>query len=219
MPKFMTCFLFILLLPFCSFAKEICWTEPDWTLEISGAYFRPSSEKVRHVYSGWTDYQVQVSKRVDRFLGVWGNVNWMSKQQSYRDSRFKNVKNHVKMFALPLSVGCQWIYPILPYTEIFIGIGGCYSILNAYNHCTDYKRHGLKSSPFRHHEHKTTFGGIAKCGVQYALCNDFFVHAYVDYIYQKFHLSSRRLILGRHQFSNHLDLSGFKYGLGVGVYF
>jgi hypothetical protein len=217
--KLMT-YLLLLLLPLGVFAREIEWTDPDWTLEVSGAYYLPSSTKIRHLYSGgWVDYQVLTSKRMYDFVDVWGSVNWMGKQRTFRDEDYNDVKNRTKIYVLPLAVGCSWIYPILPCTEVYFGVGGCFSFLNINNHCTNYKRHGLSRSPFKHHIQRTDFGALIKCGVQYALSNDLFVDLFANYLSQRFHFGDHRKVTGKYRFKHHLNLSGFKFGLAIGVYF
>jgi len=210
----------LLLFPLSLFAREIEWTDTDWTLEIRGAYFSPSSKKMRHLHSGgWTDYQVETSKRIHDFFDVWAAVNWLGRVRSYRDHGYNDVKNQSKIYVLPLSVGFKFIYPILPCTEVYLGVGGCYSFLNIYNHCSDYKRHELSRCPFKRHRHKTNYGAVIKLGIQYSLTNNLFIDVFADYLSQRFRFSHHDQESGQQQFGDYFNVSGFKFGAGLGVYF
>lgn len=49
------------------------------SVEFRAAYFRPSDEIVREIYSkGWVDYGFEFSKMItpSNNLAVWGSVNW-----------------------------------------------------------------------------------------------------------------------------------------------
>lgn len=215
-----TPYLLILFLPFSLFAREIEWTDTDWTLEFSGAYYMPSSKQVRRFYSGgWTDYQVQTTKRIYDFVDVWGSVGWMSKQRSFRVPEYNDITIRAKIYVAPLAIGLRWIYPVTLNTDVYFGVGGCFSYLNIYNSCLNYKRHGFDRSPFKHRMNRTGCGALIKSGIQYALTNDLFLDFFVNYLFQSFHFKHHHRVPDKFRFKRDLELNGLKVGLGVGVYF
>ena len=199
-----------------------CEFNTDWTMEVRGAYYYLPNKSVKKIYTDqWLDYQVEVAKRVHNFVEVWGGVSWASKhghmheRAGYYHYRFKNSTS---MSVIPVSLGLKAIYPILPFVDVYAGIGGCYSFLRIKNFCKEnYAYHGLSESPFKKAIYKNAFGGIFKIGLQYAMSSSTYLDFFGDYYTQYFHLSHKRD--RRDVFNHSVDCSGFKVGLGFGVYF
>lgn len=201
-----------------------CECNTDWTLEVRGAYYQPSSKQLRKVYSSCLlDYQVTVAKRVHPFCEVWGEFDWTVKEgkahrlADYYDYRFKDK---TKLSIIPISLGLKAIYSIFPFIDIYAGAGVSYSFLIIKNHCEgDYSYWGYSHSPFKKEINKSGFGGLFKAGFQIAMSESTFLDFFADYTLQRFHFSKHESDSGRSVFKHHLDCSGFKFGAGFGVYF
>jgi outer membrane protein len=220
-------FLVLLFMPFGLTATDCipdCECETDWTLEVRGAYYHPTSTPLRKVYtSHWLDYQVEAAKRVHPYCEIWGGVSWASKEGrttracGYDEFQFKDK---TKIFVLPLSAGLKFIYPILPCIDVYVGGGICYSFLRIKNRCQEhYSYFEFCRSPFKKAIFKNEVGGVIKLGVQYAMSDSTFLDFFADYLIQRFHFSHHVHESGRRIFKHHLDCSGFKFGIGLGVYF
>lgn len=225
--KNFTLFFTLLLLPLKLLATDCipdCECETDWTLEVRGAYYQPCSKKFTKVYSRHLlDYQVEAAKRIHPFGEIWGSVSWASKQShlwefdSYSSHKFKE---RTKIFILPISLGGKIIYPILPCVDLYVGAGVCYSFLRIKNSCKDeysgsYYSHFHCHSPFKKETTKGNWGAIFKLGFQIAMSDSTFLDFFADYYSQVFHFSGSNHNLFKHD----LDCSGFKLGIGFGVYF
>lgn len=223
--KNFTLFFTLLFLPFGLFSTDCipdCECKTDWTLEVRGAYYQPDSKSFRKVYTNHLlDYQVEAAKRVYDFFEIWGGMSWASKHghtrraYGYFDHRFKDS---TKIFVLPVSLGLKFIYPILPFIDIYVGAGVCYSFLKIKNFCKEhYSDWGLSHSPFKKGIYKNDVGGLFKAGFQFAMSDSTFLDFFVDYYLQRFHLSHKHD--RRDVFKHSIDCSGFKTGVGFGVYF
>ena len=199
-----------------------CDFNTDWTMEVRGAYYYLPGKAVKKIYSDeWLDYQVEIAKRVHPFVEVWGGVSWASKhghmheRAGYYNYRFKNSTS---MTIVPLNIGLKAIYPILPYVDVYAGLGACYSFLRIKNFCKEnYAYHGLSDSPFKKAIYKNQFGGVFKLGLQYAMSMSTYLDFFADYYTQNFEISHRKD--RRDVFKRKVDCSGFKLGIGFGVYF
>lgn len=220
--KNFTLFFTLLFLPFGLFATDCipdCEGETDWTLEVRGAYYYLPNKSIRKVYtSHWLDYQVEAAKRVHDFIEVWGGVSWASKHgHTHKTYAYYDFKDSTKMFILPVNLGIKFIYPILPYVDVYVGAGVCYSFLKIKNFCKEnYSYYGLSHSPFKKAIYKNDFGGIFKIGFQFAMSDSTFLDFFADYYVQRFRMSHKDR---RDIFNHSLDCNGFKFGLGFGVYF
>lgn len=221
--KNLTLFLTLLFLSIGLFATDCipdCDCETDWTLEVRGAYYYFPNKSIKKIYADhWIDYQVETAKRVHNFVEVWGGISWASKHgYAHRMYDYYRFKDSTKMFVLPVSLGLKLIYPILPCVDVYTGFGVCYSFLKIKSFCKeDYSYYGFSRSPFRKCIYKNEFGGVFKIGFQYAMSESTFLDFFADYYTQRFHLSHRRD--RRDIFNRVVDCSGFKFGVGLGVYF
>lgn len=201
-----------------------CENETDWTLEVRGAYYNIPSKQIERVYtSHWLDYQVEAAKRIFPFCEVFGGVYWANKHGHTR-SRYGSIehafKDSTRMFILPIAIGLKLIYPIYPYFDAYVGAGLCYSFLKIKHFCKDhYSDYGLNRSPFKKGIYKNELGGVFKVGIHYAMSCTTFLDFFVDYYLQHFTLTHRKHREARDVFGRQIDCSGFKYGVGFGVYF
>lgn len=220
-------FLAILLLPFAARATDCipdCECETDWTLAVRGAFYQPSSKKLREVFSSTLlDYQVIVAKRVHPFCEIWAEMDWAVKRGRGETHGYDyygydyGFRDRTRLSLLPISLGAKFIYPVLPFVDVYAGAGVCYSFLRIKNTCReDYYDWGYSRSPFKKEIYKYGFGGLFKLGFQVALCESVFLDFFADYYLQKFDFSRHD---HRSLFKRDLDCSGWKFGAGFGVYF
>lgn len=217
--------LFVVFLPLSLMATDCipdCDCATDWTMEVRGAYYYLPNKDVKKVYTDqWLDYQVEIAKRVTHFMEIWGGVSWATKHgHTHRKCGYYRevFKDSTRIFVLPISLGLKAIYSICPFVDVYAGAGACYSFLRIKNKCKDdYYYRGFAHSPFKKEIDKSDFGGVFKLGVHYAMSTSTYLDLFADYYTQKFDLSkkSRSCDVFRHD----IDCSGFKIGLGFGVYF
>jgi hypothetical protein len=216
-------------IPCCPPCFDTCYDCP-WTLEVRLAYYQPIYRLTKKLYShAWLDYQVEVSRRVQKYLEIWGGVYWATKHGNIRSSGYghrvyddysDSFKNGTKIYVLPLCLGMKFVYPLRPCLDFYLGVGICYSFLEIRNHCKEhYSYWGYHYAPFRHVIHKNGLGATFKAGLRYDLCATTFLDFFVDYFAQRFKFSHHDDESGRIPFNHYLDCSGFKYGAGIGVYF
>lgn len=222
-------FLFLSALPLSLFATNCipdCEVRTDWTLEVRGAYINLPGKAIKKVYGGnWIDYEVEAAKRIHRFVEIWGGVDWASRHatvreyaRGYDESSGFNYKETSRIFVLPVSLGVKLIYPIIPFVDIYAGAGVCYSFLKIKNVCKeDYSYRGLSEAPLRKAIYKNNWGGVFKVGFQVAMSESTFLDFFTDYYMQRFQISRKKD--PRNLFHKELDCSGFKFGMGFGVYF
>jgi outer membrane protein W len=215
---FLTLLLPLRLLAVCCVDYE---EEKDWALAVRGAYYKHTSKAIRRIYpTGWIDYQVEASKRVNDFVEFWTGVYWASKQHGRAHSASGRFRDQTRMYILPLNVGFKLIYPVLPCIEAYIGAGVCYSFLTIRNRCKEqYSCWGLSRSPFRSRTQRSGVGAVFKLGFKYDLGGNVFLDIFADYFSQRFHISRHKKSFSRNIFRHHVDCSGFKFGAGLGVYF
>lgn len=210
----------------CDPDSLICFEscEKLWTLTVRWAYYQPVSRAPTKYYSkAWLDYQVEASKRVHDYLEIWGGMCWMNKHGRirpgcYNDGYDYSFKSSTKLSVLPFSLGIKFVYPLFSCLDFYVGLGACYSFLAINTHCKDdYSYYGYHRSPFKHSIHKCNLGGVVKAGFRYDLCCTTFLDFFVDYYGQRFRFSDDRYT--RAIFRRYLDCSGYKLGVGLGVYF
>ena len=157
-------------------------------------------------------------------MEVWGGVNWANKRGCTRLVYVDNdaLKNNSRIFILPLSFGFKFIFPILPRMDVYIGAGVCYSFLKIksfYNERYSYSGYSYSSSShssFKKEIYKNDFGALFKLGFQFALSDSTFLDFFTDYYAQRFCISHHT---HDDSIGHNLDCSGFKFGIGLGVYF
>ncbi len=222
--------LLTLLLPLRLLATDCisCECETDWTLEVRGAYYQPSSKRFSRVFTKHLlDYQVEAAKRIFPFGEIWAGVSWASKRahtqygSEYDSYGFGEFRNRPKIFILPVSLGGKFIYPIMPRVDVYAGAGVCYSFLKIKNHFKHYDSYaeGSFHHSFKKVIYKQNWGAIFKLGFQIAMSESTFLDFFADYYSQFFHISHHKEGIAHSLDKHELDCSGFKLGLALGVYF
>lgn len=203
-------FAMVLFVPMqlLAFDWDCCWNSwapKDASLEVRAAYFRPTSKKVRDIYSdGWATYEARGSVDFCNNLQVWLGLDW-----SHKEGRSLGLRDKTKLHLIPVTLGVKYVFDIAPCTQFYVGGGACYSFLKIHDH-----------SPYVHqHISKRTWGGIAEAGATYYFGCNFFADIFVDYIYQKFNFSNSGSGYSSYVERHDVDLSGFKVGGGLGVTF
>lgn len=225
--KYLFFFLATILFPCTLLAASCrpdCETETDWTLEVRGAYYQPTSKQLRKVYSSCLlDYQVTAAKRIHRYCEIWGELDWTIKEGSahrHDDEGFYGFKDRTRISILPVSLGLKLVYPISNCVDIYAGAGISYSFLRLRNRCKEDDSYwSFSYSPLKKEIYKNTVGGLFKVGFQLALSDSTFLDVFADYTAQRFRFSHHEDESGRSLFKHSLDCSGFKFGAGLGVYF
>lgn len=214
--------------------------EKTWTLDVRVAYYSPRSKAIKNIYSdSWVDFQVEASKRIFDYTEFWFGVSWAGKQHGRKEPFRYGFEDNTKMFILPLNAGIKFIYPVFSCTELYVGAGVCYSFLEIRNRLKDDRYSSYSSySPYssyssyssysdsssssgiRHkYIHKTGWGGLFKLGARYTMSDTTFLDVFVDYYLQRFKLSRNNYDPVKRAFGGHVDVSGFKIGAGLGVFF
>lgn len=194
-------FLFLLsMTPFLGHAS--CWT-----LEVGPSFYHPHRALTKAYSGGWIDYQLEGSKILNENVELWAGVNWISKRQKnddYSDSYFDEKK---QIWILPVSIGAKYYYYFTPCLSAYIGGGAVCTFLRMEYH----------TYHFHHDSSKQALGAIIKSGVRFDWGNYTFLNFFADYYHQTFHLShsQREISINR----KIMDLSAFKVGCTIGVYF
>lgn len=195
-----------LLLAICSFFSPIPLDAlPLFTTRTEAriAYFQPTSSKVKKTYSdGWLDYQLELSQDLLLGLQAWGGVSW-----SYKQGHSTKTGSKTNLHLIPTQLGLKYAFSILPRTQLYVGVGACYSYLHVKDH-----------SPHVHHStSKGAYGGIFRSGFYLRFSECFLFTAFADYFYQNFHFSHSKRNPSIERGS--LNLSGYKTGAGFGMTF
>ncbi|MBA3721286.1 MAG: hypothetical protein H0W88_02675 [Parachlamydiaceae bacterium] len=194
----------LLLLPLTLFAN-------DWTLEIRGAIFRPSSKILKEKFTGgWIDYEVRASKMLNDNVEVWTGVDWINKKRHLKhEAYYYSSREHAfrKIWILPISVGANYYLCITPCFHVYVGAGICYTFNKLEYH----------SEHFHDHSTKSGFGAVLKTGARIDSGDYIFYDIFIDYLYQQMPLSHSERSWGIDR--SRVDLGGFKFGAGIGVYF
>lgn len=186
----------------------------EYTLEVRGAYYHPQSKSLRKRFgNSWYDFQVEASKFLCDNVELWGATDWIVKKKRFRE-RFdysfdysEENRHYTRLWILPLSIGGKYHFFVNPCLSIYLGAGAAVTFLNIHN----------SSSFSKHHAAEARLGAVLKSGIHYDYGDYTFFDFFVDYFYQRINISHayRHFRID----SGHLDLSGPKIGLGLGVYF
>ena len=195
------------LLPFAAFAQ-------NYTLEMRAAGFQPSSKTIRKAYSqAWIDYEVLSSGSINEYLDLYAQVSWMVKKGVYHD-RIPGFwfKDHSRAWVLPLNVGLRAYLPVNCRMKVYVGGGVSYSFLMIESR-TNFS---FLRSDFNKNVKKSNWGALAKVGLIFNVGDNVFLDIFADYIFQEFYLGKERCTRG---LGRHFNVSGFKFGGGLGVNF
>ena len=187
--------------------------EANWTLQINGAYYQPLAKSFTKVYSRHLlDYQVEASKRIRPYCELWTGVQWASKRghghRTFHDVSY-TLEHRSQVFITPLYLGAKWVYPILPIIDLYAGASACYSFLRIKNVSEQHDSYAsFYHKPLKKSTRKEGWGALFILGLRVSTSASTFLNFFIEYYAQRFELSH-----------HHLDCSGLKGGLGLGVYF
>ncbi len=172
----------------------------DVLLEAKAAYFRPSDNKFRKIYSSRGIYGVESSVQAWRELYGWASGSYYS---SWGHSIW--LKNRTHVCFVPLALGLKYIFNF-EKVDVYAGAGA----MGTYLHIRDYSHYVTPRSS------KWGFGGVAKAGAIVDLPHSFFLDFFSDYSYMKIQFHNT----DRHRVQSHpVDLSGWSIGGAIGYRF
>lgn len=162
-------------------------------VEVRSAAFFHSSERFKEIYGNvGASYQLEASTKLYDCFEGWANFDWFSKH-----GKSDRLNDPTNVSIANISLGMKFPYQFCEKFTAYIGIGPSLSRIWLKNksHC----RHETVS--------KWAIGGVLKTGIYYFISKRIFIDVFVDYLYQPVH------------FETHVDMGGFKTGVGLGVKF
>lgn len=165
----------------------------NFNVEIRSAAFFHSSKRFRDVYGDvGCSYQLEASALLNNCWNGWVNFDWFS---DHRKLKKCHASTDVSIFNT--SVGLKYTHQFCKRYVAYVGIGPSFSRIWLKNKC--------------HCEHekisKFVIGGLLKTGIYYFFTCDLFLDLFFDYLYQPVHID------------RHIDIGGFKTGVGIGKQF
>lgn len=208
MKKNFCIYLFLIFSPFFVSGQEGCssWSLSDLSIEGKVNCFSPQSKRVRHVYGQkWVDYQLQFNYDYNEKWKLFTAINGLSK----KGHSFGYHSHSTKICLIPLSLGFEYSFHLLPCLNYYLGAGTTYSFLKIRDH-----------SKFVHqHVYKNTWGGIFKTGMRFFLNPATFLDLSVDYFHQYFHFKTNHHASDSYIKRHSLNMSAFRAGFGLGIKF
>ena len=195
-----TRFFWIIVLVISGLASVNTLQAIDAFVEAKAAYFLPTDDKFRKIYSGGGIYGGEISCQA--YKGLYG---WASGSYFYKSGHSIGEHNATRITMVPLGLGLKYLYRI-SFADLYLGAG----VLGTYVHMKD-------SSHYVVHEHsKWGVGGIIKGGAILNVNKHFFVDLFTDYSFMNvnFH-NTHNGTVARHN----ADLSGWSIGTGIGYRF
>ncbi len=196
MKNFYFIFLFVCL-PFLCFSEEC-------KASFRTAYFYPTSDIVRKTYhNGGLDLGWEASVGFCENWAVFGSVNWYQQM-----GRSTGLENHTRINMIPLGLGVKYLYPLNCWCDnldVYLGAGLTYSFLYIHD----------QSEFVKEKNHESNIGGVIKSGINYLFYDCYFLDLFMDYQIQHFRQIHTDKVVDKHS----LNLSGFKFGAGLGVAF
>ena len=111
-------------------------------------------------------------------------------------------KTHLSF--VPITLGVKYIYTVCQDTEVYFGLGACYSFLNTKDH-SEYVHEKTSAN---------NTGAIVKTGFVYHYCDGFFLEGFFNYMYQKFYFHKEET--DPFVYRNDVDFSSLQLGVGIG---
>jgi len=185
--------IFATLLP-CSKLKAI-----EVLPEVKAAYFHPTDNRFREIYSGAGIYSIETSVQAWEGLYPWMSVGFFRQTGRSLENRHST---HITL--LPIGVGLKYLLPLDKITP-YIGLGMQVTYTRMHDHSPYVDRKFAKWG----------IGGLAKLGSYLYVTKDFFIDVFCDYSYLKvnYHHSKKKVINLR------ADLSSLQFGGGIGYRF
>ncbi len=177
----------------------------NWEVEVRGAGVYPSSKRFRKIYSDWApEVQLEVARKVwGDSLYAWANVSYL-----WRNGHSEPLHNKTNVSLVPISIGLKYLFPLTCDLNAYLGGGAAYSFLYVRDH----------SEFVRKRTTRRDWGGVIKSGLQYNLCNGFFIDFFADYLFQHFS-KPHRDESHRNVETNSVNLNSLHLGLGLGMRF
>jgi len=177
--------------------------------EVKAAYFLPTDNRFRDIYSGGGLYSIETSVQIccSQFY-PWASLGYFHETgrslASCSIGSSQSASTHITI--VPLGLGLKYLFPIdcicfSPY----VGAGVQFAYAHIHN-----------NYPFvSQNQSDWGVGGIAKAGFISDLTHCFFLDFSLDYSYMKvdFHNHHANIMNRR------ADLSGFSVGMGIGYRF
>lgn len=105
---------------------------------------------------------------------------------------------------VPITLGVRYFYSVCHDTDLYLGIGACYSFLNTRDH-----------SPYVHEKTSANnAGAIVKSGFVYRVCDGIFFEGFLNYMYQKFYF--HKYETEPFVYRNDVDMSSLQLGVAIG---
>lgn len=163
------------------------------SIEVRTAAFFHTSKRFRNIYGDvGGSYQLEGATNIYNCIDGWANLDW-----SIQDGESIGFRNFTRVNITNLSLGIKIPYSLCERLTVYGGIGPSFSII------------WLRNNSHFHHKHasKFAFGGVLKFGIIYCISTNVFLDLFADYLYQPVY------------FEKHVDIGGFKTGLGAGYKF
>lgn len=172
-------------------------------IEGGASYFSPQSETLREIYGGGVNYHATLSQRVYKNLDLWAGANYFNKDGH---SLKEHQRTNIKIF--PVSVGLKYLFPVhFDHVNIDFYINGAFKYY--------FLRIHDRSSFVTRHSNQDGFGVVFGGGSYIYLFKHMFLNFLVDYSFKEFHDFHHK----RRTESHTVDVSGWDFGMGLGVKF
>ncbi len=168
--------------------------------EVRVAYFYPTDQRFREIYSGAGLYSVETSVQAWKGLYPWGSLGFL-----YASGSSKGEGDNTELYMIPIGLGLKYFFNF-DRLHPYLGLG----MVVAYTHIHN-------DSPFvTRNQSKWGVGGIVKTGFLADITQSLFFDFFLDYTYLKKsfdHPNSKPVVTHR------ADLSGLSIGAGLGYRF
>lgn len=201
-----------LLLTMVSFAGMYAISEQRFDMEAKVSAFIPTARVTREMFSDVMPYyEFEAAYLFCNRWQLWFNVGYLSDKGRAIETTClgQDAESHNKTTfrVVPLTFGLKHFYPVGYAWNFYAGAGIVWSFLKERDH-----------SPFVHNNISVqTPGGVAKLGLAYQCGESFFIDLFTEYVYQKF--SPKRVYPEHFTVRNAFNVSGFKFGYGMGIAF
>lgn len=187
-----------------------CSLQAETTIEVRAAAFFPSTHLFRSLYGNVNpSYSIEGATSLN-FGGcdsecdpcnsggllAFANFDWFNKNGHSKcghDSTRVRIGN--------FSTGLKYAYAFNRCVEAYLGIGPSVSKIWIHN--------SYECSSSHRNKERWVVGGVVKLGVNYDFNECMYVDLFVDYLYQPVHFNQH----------HHVDIGGFKTGIGLGARF
>lgn len=190
--------MLIYLAPTCFADSPLCKSPP--LLEAKGSYFFFTSDKIRKVYpSGGFEVQVSGSYPVWKCLQIYGSLGFLK-----ATGHSINFHQSTSIWEIPVDLGLKPIFTLTSFLQYYIALGPRYFYAHQHNN----------SSYVNPNIGKSGIGLFTNTGFNFVL-NHFLIDIFGEYSYEPTHFSSST----SNVYSQHIQLSKFNFGLGLGYAF